>query len=97
VVVIIDDADCLDEDLALALALIENLAARHHGHVLTVTAVDPDSALKAALTTRARMGITEGLLHVADADPDMSLGSREDLARELCPKRGPAGSRRAAG
>ena len=81
VVVFIDDADCLDGDLALAL--IENLAARHNGHVLTVAVVDPEGALKAALTSRARMGIMEGRVHVADADPDMGLSAREDLTREL--------------
>ena len=43
-VVIIDDADWLDEDLAVTL--IENLAARHDGHVLVVAAVDPGSSLQ---------------------------------------------------
>jgi hypothetical protein len=38
-VVIVDDADWLDE--GLAVTLIENLAARHDGHVLVVAAVDP--------------------------------------------------------
>ena len=69
VVVIIDDADCLDNDLTLTM--IENLAARRGGHVLVVAAVNPDSRLKAALVTRARVGITEGLVQVAEADPDM--------------------------
>jgi tetratricopeptide (TPR) repeat protein len=92
VVVLIDDADCLEEDLALAL--IENLVARHGGHVLIVAVVTPDSVVKLALVDRARMGITEGRLHVADADPDMSLGAREDLARELCPDLPDAGVRR---
>ena len=54
VVVIIDDADCLDE--GLALTMIENLAARQDGHVLVVAAVDPDGALKPALTARSRTG-----------------------------------------
>ena len=82
-VVIIDDADWLDE--GLAVTLIENLAARHDGHVLVVAAVDPGSSLQTALVSRARQGITEGLVHVADADPDMGYESRADLARELCP------------
>ncbi len=64
-VVIVDDADWLDE--GLAVTLIENLAARHDGHVLVVAAVDPGSSLQQALVSRARQGITEGLVHVADA------------------------------
>jgi tetratricopeptide (TPR) repeat protein len=83
VVVIIDDADCLDQDLALTM--IENLAARHDGQVLVVAAVDPDSGLRKALVSRARQGITEGLVHTADAAPDMGYESRADLVRELCP------------
>ena len=82
-VVIVDDADWLDE--GLAVTLIENLAARQDGHVLVVAAVDPGSGLKTALVSRARQGITEGLVHVADADPDMGYESRTDLVRELCP------------
>ena len=82
-VVIIDDADCLDEGLAVTLT--ENLAARHDGHVLVVAAVDPGSSMQTALVSRARQGITEGLVHVADADPDMGYESRADLVRELCP------------
>jgi hypothetical protein len=67
VVVIIDDADRLDE--SLALTLIENLAARHDGHVLVVAAVNPGSSLMTALVSRARMGLTEGRVRVADC-PD---------------------------
>jgi hypothetical protein len=82
-VVIVDDADWVDE--SLAVTLIENLAARHDGHVLVVTAVDPGGTLQQALVSRARQGITEGLVHVADADPDMGHKSRTGLVRELCP------------
>ena len=82
-VVIVDDADWVDE--GLAVTLIENLAARHDGHVLVVAAVDPGGSLQQALVSRARQGITEGLVHVADADPDMGYESRTDLVRELCP------------
>ena len=82
-VVIIDDADCLDEDVAVTL--IENLAARHNGHVLVVVAVGPGGSLQQALVSRARQGITEGLVHVADADPAMGYEPRTDLIRELCP------------
>jgi hypothetical protein len=84
-VVIIDDADCLDENLAVTL--IENLAARHDGHVLVVAAVSPGGSLQRALVSRARQGITEGLVHVADADADPAMGyePRTELVRELCP------------
>ena len=84
VVVIIDDADWVDEDLAVTL--IENLAARHDGHVLVAAAVDPGGSLHKALVSRARQGLTAGLVHVADADPDMGYESRAELARELCPQ-----------
>ena len=47
VTVIIDDADCLDEGLAVTLA--ENLTARQGSQVLLVAVVDPGSALPAAL------------------------------------------------
>jgi tetratricopeptide (TPR) repeat protein len=82
-VVIVDDADWVDE--ALAVTLIENLAARHNGHVLAVAAVDPGGSLQRALLSRARQGITEGLVHVAEAEPGMGYESRTVLVRELCP------------
>ena len=94
VVVIIDDADRLNE--GLALTMIENLAARQDGHVLVVAAVDPDGALKSALTGRSRTWVTPGLVHVADADPDMGFGARSDLARALCPGLPEAAVRRIA-
>jgi hypothetical protein len=50
-----------------------------------VAAVDPDGALKPALTGRSRAGVAPGLVHVADADPDMGFGARSDLARMLRP------------
>ena len=82
-VVIVDDADWVDE--GLAVTLIENLAARHDGHLLVVVAVDPGGSLQQALVSQARQGITGGLVHVADADPDMGYESRTGLVRELCP------------
>ena len=82
-IVIIDDADCLEENAALTL--IENLAARHDGHVLVVAAVSPGGSLQKALVSRARQGITEGLVHVADAVSDMGYEPRTNLIRELCP------------
>jgi tetratricopeptide (TPR) repeat protein len=94
VVVIIDDADQLDE--GLALTLIENLAARHDGHVLTVAAVDPDSGLKKALTDRAWQGRIEGRVRVAKANPDMGFEARAGLVREVCPQLPDAAVRRIA-
>jgi tetratricopeptide (TPR) repeat protein len=82
-VVIVDDADWVDE--GLAVTLIENLAARHDGHVLVAAAVGPGSSLQQALVSGARQGITEGLVHVAVADLDMGYESRTNLVRELCP------------
>jgi hypothetical protein len=83
VVVLIDDADCLDQDLAVTM--IENLAARHDSHVLVIAAVNPGGELKKALVSRARQGITEGLVQVPDADPDIGYQSRTELVREQCP------------
>ena len=91
VVVIIDDADWVDQ--GLAVTLIENLAARHDGHVLVVAAADPGSSLSRR-GLPGRQGITEGLVHVADADPDMGYESRLDLVRELCPHLPDAAARR---
>jgi hypothetical protein len=82
-VVIVDDADCLEENLAVTL--IENLTARHDNQVLVVAAVGPGSSLQRTLVSRARQGITEGLVYLADADPEMAYESRTDLVRELCP------------
>ena len=80
---IVDDADCLDHDLAITL--IENLAGRHDSMMLVVAAVNPDSTLAASLTDQGRWGITRGLVRVADADPNMGYRARLNLARELCP------------
>ena len=93
-VVILDDADWLDQDLAVTL--VENLVARHSSQVLVVAAVDPHSGLAAALTSRARYGLTEGLVHTAEADPDMGHQARTDLARKLCPHLPGAAIRRIA-
>jgi tetratricopeptide (TPR) repeat protein len=83
VLVVIDDADSLDE--GVALTLIENLAARRNGHLLVIAAVNPGGSLQRELVSRARQGITEGLVRVADTDSDMGFAARADLARELCP------------
>ena len=51
VVVIIDDADRLEPDLAVVL--VENLIGRIDGQVLVVAAVNPGGDLMSALTSRA--------------------------------------------
>jgi hypothetical protein len=84
VVVIVDDADLVDR--GLALTLIENLADRWGGQVLVVAAVNPGGSLATALTARGRQGVVEGLVRIAEADPDMSSASRAALVRELCPE-----------
>jgi tetratricopeptide (TPR) repeat protein len=94
VTVIADDADSLNPDLALTL--MENLVARHNGQVLVVAAVDPGGDLAAELTSRARLGLIEGLVHTAEADPDMGYQSRVDLAHALCPRLPDAMARRIA-
>ena len=94
VVVIVDDADCLD--VSLAVALVENLTARHDGQVLIIAAMDPGSALAGALPAELRQGVTGGLVHSAEADPDMGYESRLELARRLCPGLPDAGARRIA-
>ena len=83
VVIIIDDADCLDTDLAVTIA--ENLTARHNGQVLLVAAVDPGNALTKALRENVREGVTSKLVHTAEVDSDMGYGSRLGLVRDLCP------------
>jgi tetratricopeptide (TPR) repeat protein len=81
VVVIIDDADDVNE--GLAVTLVDNLTARHNSQVLIVAAVNPGSAVAAALRARARYGLTDRLVYVAEADPDMGYESRLELARQL--------------
>jgi tetratricopeptide (TPR) repeat protein len=94
VVVIVDDADHLDADVAVTL--VENLTARHGSQVLIVAALDPGGALATALATRVRQGVTSMLVQAAEADPDMGYESRLELARQLCPYLPDAGVRRIA-
>jgi hypothetical protein len=94
VVVIIDDADCLDE--GLAVTLVDDLTARYDSQVLIVAAVAPGSAVRAALTSRVRSGMTTGLVRTVEADPDMGYESRLQLARQLCPNLPDAATRRIA-
>ena len=83
VVVIIDDADRLEPDLALVL--VENLIGRIDGRVLVAAAVDPDAELISALASGAKFGLTESRVRTVDADPCMDFQARIDLAAELCP------------
>ena len=82
VLVIIDDADRLDQDLALTM--IGNLAERHDGQVLVVTVVRPSSPLAAALSSPDRYELL-GRVQRADADPDMGEEARAEAAGEMCP------------
>jgi tetratricopeptide (TPR) repeat protein len=94
VTVIIDDADCLDE--GLAVTLVENLTAQQGSQILIIAVVDPGSALPAAFRSQVRRGLTSGLVCDAEADPDMGYESRLELARQLCPDLPDAGARRIA-
>jgi hypothetical protein len=80
VVVVFDDADCLDLDLALAL--IGGLAGRRDGQVLVVAAAAPDSGLVDALTTQPGFELA-GRVHRAEAEPSMGYAARAELAAEL--------------
>ena len=92
VVVIIDDADWLELDLAVVL--IENLIERINGQVLVVAAVSSDGKLLPALTSRSRYGLTEGRVRTVDADPNMEYTARVDLVTELRPNLPAAAARR---
>jgi hypothetical protein len=92
VVVIIDDADRIEPDLAVVL--VENLIGRIDGRVLVVAAVDPGSDLTSALTSRAMYGLTEGRIRTVDTDPGMDYQARIELAAELCPDLPAAATRR---
>jgi tetratricopeptide (TPR) repeat protein len=83
VVVMIDDADQIDTDLALAL--MGRLIERHDGQVLVIAAVDPGSTLMSSLRSRSQYGLAEGRVHVADADAGMGQGARAALATEMRP------------
>jgi Tetratricopeptide repeat len=83
VVVIIDHADDLDEDLAVTL--VDALVSRHGGQVLVVAAVLPGSGLAAALTSRSWYGLLAGRVQHADADTDMGYESRLALTVSQLP------------
>ncbi len=82
VVVVVDDADRFDPDLATVM--IENLASRPDGQVLVVAAVHQGSPLASALQDPGRYGLA-GRVVRAEADPDMSAVARTALAREMRP------------
>ncbi len=83
VVVIIDDADRLEPDLAVTL--VENLIARPDGQVLVVAAADPGSDMMSVLTSRARYGLTAGRVHNVALDPGMGYQERVALVGDLRP------------
>ena len=83
VVVIIDDADRLEPDLAVIL--VENLIERIDGQVLVIAAVASGGDLMSTLTSRATYGLTEGRVRSVGVEPDMDYQARVHLAAELCP------------
>jgi hypothetical protein len=93
VVVVIDDADCLDVDLAVAL--VGGLAGRQDGQVLVVAAAAPDSDLARVLATGPGWELA-GRVHRAEADPSMEYADRAALAAELLPGLPAAGVERIA-
>ena len=93
VVVVIDDADCLDVDLAVAL--IRGLAGRQDGQVLVVAAAAPDSELARVLAGEPGWELA-GRVHRAEADPSMDYAARAELAAELLPDLPAAGVERIA-
>jgi hypothetical protein len=84
VVVIIDDADRLEPDLAVTL--VENLIERADGRVLVVTAVNPGEKVLSALASRAVYGLTEDLVQTLNVNPGMDYQARVGLAADLCPQ-----------
>ena len=91
VVVLIDDADCLDLDLALAL--LANLTFRDDGQMLIVAAAAPQGPLAEVLRKSDRPW-PAGRVFAVGVDPkrrreagiaDMGPESRIELVRELCP------------
>jgi hypothetical protein len=93
VVVIIDDADCLDP--GLALALIRGLAGRVDGQVLVVAAAAPGTELAKALTQDPGYDLAARVQR-AEADPSMRYADRVALAAELLPGLPAAGIERLA-
>ena len=84
VVVIIDDADRLEPDLAVTL--VENLIERAGGRVLVVAAVNPRENVLSALASRAAYGLTENLVQTLNVNPGMDYQARVGLATDLCPQ-----------
>jgi hypothetical protein len=82
VVVLIEDAERVDVDLAASL--LENLMFRGDGQVLAVVTAAPGSRLTAILRTGSRVGLA-GRVHAMDVDTDMSFPARAALARYLSP------------
>lgn len=79
VVVVIDDADCFEPELAVTL--VENLIERHDSQVLVVAVANPTSPLASDLISES----LSGQVHMAEADADMGYWARTELAAELSP------------
>ena len=84
VVVVFDDAESMDVDLAMAA--LENLVCRSDGQILIVVAASPGSELARGLSRRDLPSALAPAARQADVDPEMSYDSRARLARELCPQ-----------
>jgi hypothetical protein len=82
VVVIVDDADCLDP--GLAVALLRALAGRPDGQVLVVAAAAPDSDLVRMLVREPGPELA-GRVHRAKAGRSMGYAQRVELAMALLP------------
>jgi hypothetical protein len=93
VVVVVDDADCLDP--GLALALVRGLAGRADGQVLVVAAAAAGSEL-ATVLTREPVPELAGRVHRAKADPAMGYADRQEMAAGLLPGLPPAAVERIA-
>jgi hypothetical protein len=82
VVLLIDEAERIEVNLALAL--LENLMFRWDGKVLAVVATAPDSKLAEVLRDGDRVRLA-GRVHTLGVDTDMSNAARSALAKSLHP------------
>ncbi len=83
VVVLIDDLDRLDLDVATTL--IETLIDRYDGHVLITATAPPNSPIIKHLLRTERYGPAKERVLAATFDPGQHRSARFDLARELLP------------
>jgi hypothetical protein len=73
VVMIIDDIDHLEHELAVTL--VENLIGRPTGQVLVAATADPGSKVAATLRSRARYGLTARAVRGSRPGPGRSAGT----------------------